>query len=79
MAKEIEKVGIPTVQICTMTQVAWGVGSPRITLGRSVLHPTGDPSLPPDAERAQRRAIVVEALHALRTKATEPEGLPTAP
>lgn len=79
MAKEIEKVGIPTVQICTMTEVARGLGSPRIALGRSVLHPTGDPSLPPDAERAARRAVVVEALHALRAKAAEPASLPPTP
>ena len=65
MAKEIERAGIPTVQICTMTQVATGIGSPRIVLGQSVLHPTGDPSLTPDAERAARRAVIVQALNAL--------------
>lgn len=70
MAKEIERLGIPTVQICSMTEVANGVGSPRIAPARSVLHPTGDPSLPPDAERAARRAVVVHALGALRAHPT---------
>ena len=65
MAKEIERVGIPTVQICSMTQVATTIGSPRIVTGISVLHPTGNPELDPEAEQATRRAVVLEALRAL--------------
>lgn len=65
MAKEIERVGIPTVQICSMAEVARSVGSPRIVLGKSVLHPTGDPGLSTDAERAERRSVIVRALSAL--------------
>jgi glycine reductase len=79
MAKEIERIGIPTVQICSMIEVARGVGSPRIAPGKSVLHPTGDPSLPPDTERAERRAVVTRALHALRAKPAESKGVPTTP
>ena len=65
MAKEIERAGIPTVQICSMIEVARSVGSPRIVTGGSVLHPTGDPALPAEAEHAKRRAVVAEALRAL--------------
>ncbi len=65
MAKEIERAGIPTVQICSMTQVAATIGSPRIVTGMSVLHPTGNPTLTPEAEQAARRLVVVEALKAM--------------
>jgi glycine reductase complex component B subunit gamma len=65
MAKEIERAGIPTVQICSMTQVATTIGSPRIVTGVSVLHPTGNPALAPEAEQAARRAVIVEALNAV--------------
>lgn len=62
LAKEIERAGIPTVQICSMTQVAATIGAPRIVTGVSVLHPTGNPALDPEAEHATRRTVVVEAL-----------------
>ncbi|MBI3302108.1 MAG: glycine/betaine/sarcosine/D-proline family reductase selenoprotein B [Deltaproteobacteria bacterium] len=65
MAKEIERAGIPTVQICSMMQVATTIGSPRIVPGVSVLHPTGNPVLDPEAEQATRRAVVAEALKAV--------------
>lgn len=58
-------MGLPTVQICSMKQVATTVGSPRIVAGRSVLHPTGDPSLNAAEEHSLRRRIVEEALQAL--------------
>ena len=58
-------MGIATVQICSMTQVANMVGSPRVVASRSVLHPTGDPALEAGVERALRRRIVEQALQAL--------------
>lgn len=45
-----------------MTQVAATIGAPRIVTGVSVLHPTGNPALDPEAEHATRRTVVVEAL-----------------
>jgi hypothetical protein len=48
-----------------MTQVAATIGSPRIVTGMSVLHPTGNPTLAPEAEQAARRLVVVEALKAM--------------
>lgn len=41
------------------------VGSPRIVTGKSVLHPTGDPSLDESGERALRRRTLESALAAL--------------
>ena len=48
-----------------MTQVAATIGSPRIVTGVSVLHPTGNPALDPEAEQRARRAVVVAALQAV--------------
>lgn len=62
LAKEIEKVGIPTVQICTMLEVARSVGSPRIVPGKSVLHPLGDPPAGAAKERQLRQNLVRRAL-----------------
>jgi len=64
-------MGLPTVQICSMKQVAVAVGSPRIVAGRSVLHPVGDPSLSADEERSLRRRIVEDALRALASAGGE--------
>ena len=65
LAKEIEKVGIPTVQICTMLEVAKSVGSPRIVPGKSVLHPLGDPAAGTEKEKQLRRDLVREAFAAV--------------
>ena len=68
LAKEIEKVGIPTVQICTMLEVARSVGSPRIVAGKSVLYPLGDPAAGVEKEKRLRRALVQEALDSIEPK-----------
>jgi glycine reductase len=71
MAKELERAGIPTVQICTMTNVALRMGSNRILPSRSVLYPTGDPSLTPVDELKLRRQLVKRALKAVQTDIEE--------
>ena len=58
-------MGIATVQICSMTQVANMVGSPRVLASRSVLYPTGDPSLDAEGEKELRRQTILKALQAL--------------
>lgn len=58
-------MGVPVVQICSMRQVAEMVGSPRIVTGKSVLHPTGDPTLDESGERALRRRTLESALEML--------------
>lgn len=67
MAKEIERAGLPTAQICNMTAVAEQVGSNRIVNSASVLTPTGDARLQPNQEKDLRRGIVRAALTALLT------------
>jgi len=54
-----------------MTRVATTIGSPRIVTGISVLHPTGNPALDPEAEQAARRTVVVEALKTVTASSEE--------
>ncbi len=68
LTKELERVGIPTAHVCALTPVALMVGSNRIVPSASVVHPVGDPSRDPEAEKVFRRAIVEEALKALQQK-----------
>lgn len=68
LTKELERVGIPTAHVCTLTPVALMVGSNRIVPAASVVHPVGDPNRDPEAEKVFRRAIVEEALEALQEK-----------
>jgi glycine reductase len=78
LAKEIEKAGIPTVQICSMLQVARSVGSPRIVAGRSVLHPLGDPEAGLEKERELRLALVRAALDSVTQSSSIETRLPTS-
>lgn len=67
MTKEIERAGIPIVQVTNLTQIASGIGSSRILKGNSVLHVFGNPALPEYSEKAYRRSMVEKALHLLET------------
>ena len=51
MAKEIERVGIPTVHVCSIVPISRTVGANRIVPSVAIPHPLGDPELPPDEER----------------------------
>jgi glycine/betaine/sarcosine/D-proline reductase family selenoprotein B len=68
ISKELERVGIPTAQISTMTPIALMVGSNRVIPGFGIIHPASDASLEPDEERRSRRALLEKALEALRTE-----------
>ena len=68
---ELEKAGIPVVQMTSASPIAKMVGSNRVVLGRGIVHVVGDPTLPPEEERALRRKLVREALDSLKA---EPEG-----
>jgi len=70
---EIERAGIPTAQITTITPVALMVGSNRVITGSGIVHPVGDDDLDPVAEKRLRRAIVEIALKALQTELKEQE------
>jgi len=68
IAVEIEKAGIPTAQITTMTPVALMVNSNRIIPGNGIVRPVGNADLELKAEKELRRAFVEAALKALETE-----------
>ena len=68
MVKEIERVGIPAVQICTIVPIAETVGVRRIQKAVAIPYPVGNPTLDEEAERNLRRKIVEEAVEKLTQK-----------
>ena len=72
IGKEIERVGIPVVQITAMTILGQQIGVNRIVAGRKVVHPCGDPDLTEEADREVRRNIVRTAFKALQTEVKNP-------
>jgi len=55
-----------------MTPVAVMVGANRIVPAAGIIHPLGNAELPPEEEKALRRRIVEQALHALSADVAEP-------
>ncbi len=74
IAKEIERCGIPVVQICNLIPVAEMVGSHRIIEGVSILHALGNPNLELEAEKALRKEIVIKALTKLESNIETKQG-----
>ena len=72
MATEIERVGIPVAYFTAIPTVPLTIGQSRIIPGKAIPHVLGDPQLPPEREKAYRRALVEQALRALTTTVTEP-------
>jgi betaine reductase len=68
MVKEIERVGIPVVHMCTVVPISLTVGANRIVPAVAIPHPLGNPELPPAEEKALRRRLVEKALKALQTE-----------
>ena len=71
MVKDIERIGIPVVHICTVVPISLTVGANRIVPAVAIPHPLGDPSLKPEEEKAVRRKILEKALEALGTEIRE--------
>lgn len=65
ITKEIQRAGIPVIQVTNLTKIAEGIGANRILRGNSVLHVFGDPTLPPASEKAYRENRVRQALDLL--------------
>ena len=65
ITKEIQRAGIPVIQVTNLTKIAEGIGSNRIMKGNSVLHVFGDPTLPLPSEQANREERVKKALDML--------------
>jgi glycine reductase complex component B subunit gamma len=72
LAKEIERAGIPTVQVTAMTSIALMIGVPRVVQGTKIVNPMGNEEMTPEAEKQLRRDIAMSALHALQSEANEP-------
>ena len=68
MVKEIERIGIPVVHICTVVPISLTVGANRIVPAVAIPHPLGDPSADLRDEKIIRRRIVEKALRALETE-----------
>jgi len=68
MVKEIERVGIPVVHVCTVTPISMTVGANRIVPAVAIPHPLGNPALSADEEKVLRRKILTTALEAACTE-----------
>lgn len=64
MVKEVERVGIPVVHMCTITPISKTVGANRIIPTIAIPHPLGNPALSADEEKRLRRKLVEKAIHA---------------
>ena len=71
MVKEIERVGIPVVHMCTIVPISLTVGANRIVPKIAIPHPLGDPSLSMEEEKDIRRKLLSRALKALQTEVSE--------
>lgn len=64
MVKEIERVGIPVVHMCTITPISMTVGANRIVPTIAIPHPLGNPALVAEEEYALRYKLVERAIEA---------------
>ncbi len=71
MVKEIERAGIPIVQMCNLIPVATTVGSNKIVPTISIPYPLGDPSTSKEQQWKLRYHRVGVALDALTDDAKE--------
>ena len=62
---EIERAGIPTVQITSIVDVAMMVGVSRLIRGYCITSPVSDFHLKAEDEKAMRRRYVKKALEML--------------
>lgn len=71
MVKEIERVGITIVHICTVTPISLTVGANRIVPAVAIPHPLGNPSLSEQEEVLLRKRLVQQALNSLTKPISE--------
>ena len=58
--------------ISALPPLAMQAGANRVVQGMKIEHVCGDPSLPPEADRALRRRLVEQALRALQADVQQP-------
>ena len=64
MVKEIERVGIPVVHMCTITPISLTVGANRIIPTIAIPYPMGNPALTEEDEYALRYKLTEAAVNA---------------
>ncbi len=67
MVKEIERVGIPVVHMCTVVPISLTIGANRIVPAVGIPYPLGDPTLGEVESKKIRTKLVNKALEALET------------
>jgi glycine reductase len=72
MAKELERAGLPTVTVTSLTSVALKVGANRVLRGTRFSCPFGNPALSADDERAWRIKFARAMVKALQTSVQGP-------
>lgn len=68
MVKEVERVGIPVVHMCTVVPISLTIGANRIVPAIGIPYPLGNPNLGEEKSKKIRRALVEKALRALQTE-----------
>ena len=71
MVKEIERMGIAVVHVCTVTPISLTVGANRIVPAVAIPYPLGNPKLTAQEEFSLRKKLVQEALDALTTPVSD--------
>jgi betaine reductase len=71
MVKEIERVGLPAVQICAIVPIALTVGANRVVQAVAIPHPTGNPKIERKEEIELRKKLLKTTLQGLSSKIEE--------
>jgi glycine reductase len=68
LAKELDRVGLPTVVVTALPTIARLVGANRVLRGVAITNPTGDPRMSDVDEFALRVRLLRRALEMLETQ-----------
>ena len=71
MVKEIDRVGIPVVHVCTVVPISLTIGANRIVPAIGIPYPLGNPTLSDEDSYKIRMNLVKKALKALETEVHE--------
>jgi betaine reductase len=71
MVKEIERVGLPAVQICAIVPIALTVGANRVVQAVAIPHPPGNPKIERKEEIELRKKLLKTTLQGLSSKIEE--------